>query len=334
MDVVGELPVAGMNGEKYMLVLLDDFSHRCEVRTFSSKVEVGALVQEVLLKWEVSTACNVVTVRTDRGTEFVNSDLSNFFTRKGITHQTSAPYTPQQNGNVERLNRVIKERVRALLFTAEAGPELWPEAVRTVVRLLNVSAVKGKACSPQELFYGRKPTGAYFKVWGCLAYVKLPDRQLSALGPRSVAGMFVGYESGSKAYRVLVKGRVVVSKDVRFVEDEHGYPVVKPQTTQTEIGVEGLFSQEVEEEVSEEKMERVVDAPHEIAANPELRAGDLHEVLLRARGVLQQLPAEQPVQEEHHEIDWNGDDEMGQVEERDGDQPEQDEREGVGDGMI
>jgi hypothetical protein len=142
-----------------------------------------------------------------------------------MTHQTSAPYTPQQNGKVERINLVIKERVRALLFAVEAGPELWPEAARTVVRLLNYSAVSGKTLCPQELFYGRKPSGDHLRVWGCLAYVKLPDRQLSALGPRSVAGMFVGYESGSKAYRVLVKGKVVVSKDVRFMEDELGYPV-------------------------------------------------------------------------------------------------------------
>jgi transposase InsO family protein len=102
MDVVGELPVAGLNGEKYMLVLLDDFSHKCEARFFSSKAEVGALVQETLLRWEVATKCKVVTVRTDRGTEFANYDLSSFFARKGITHQTSAPYSPQQNGKVER----------------------------------------------------------------------------------------------------------------------------------------------------------------------------------------------------------------------------------------
>jgi hypothetical protein len=72
MDVVGELPVAGLNGEKYMLVLVDDFSRRIQIWTVCSKVDVGALVQEVLLNWEVSTGCKVVTVKTDRGTEFVN----------------------------------------------------------------------------------------------------------------------------------------------------------------------------------------------------------------------------------------------------------------------
>ncbi len=78
--------------------------------------------------------------------------------------------------------------------------------------MLNLSAVSGKALCPLEAFYGRKPSVAHLRVWGCLAYVKVPNRQLSALGPRSVAGMFAGYETGSKAYRILVKGKVVVSK--------------------------------------------------------------------------------------------------------------------------
>ena len=52
-------------------------------------------------------------------------------------------------------------------------------------------------------FYEKKPSVSYLKVWECLAYVKLPDRQLTALGQRSVSGMFVVYEIGSKAYRIF-----------------------------------------------------------------------------------------------------------------------------------
>ena len=133
------------------------------------------------------------------------------------------------------------------------------------------------------------------RVWGCLAYVKLPDRQLSALGPRSVAGMFIGYETGSKAYRVLVQGKVMVSKDVRVIENELGDPVVTPPSPQPEMGVEGLFHDE--EEVSDESLERAIDTPREIAADPELRAGNLHEVMRRAHEVLQQLLAEPPAAE-------------------------------------
>jgi hypothetical protein len=316
MDVVGEMPVAGLGGERYLLVLLDDFSHKCEARSFSSKAEVGQLVQETLLKWEVSTKCKVGTVRTDRGTEFINSDLSHFSSRKGIMHQTSAPYTPEQNGKVERINRVIKERVRALLFDAEAGRELWPEAVRTVVYLLNFSAVMGKTACPNELFYGGKPTCKYFKIWGCLAYVRLPERQLTALGPRSVAGMFVGYAQGSKAYRVLVKGKVVVSKDVRFVEDELGYPVASPEGEHREMDVQGLFVSDDDVEMVEEVQERIVDVPRQLAVEPALHVGNLRNALLRARELLQHLP---PAEADQHVSDEeNENEEPCQGEENDG----------------
>ena len=197
-----------------------------------------------------------------------------------------------------------------------------------------MSAVIGKASCTDEAFYGRKPSVAHLRVWGCLAYVKLPDRQLSALGPRSVAGMFIGYETGSPAYRILVQGKVMVSKGVRFTEDELGYPVVTPPSPQPEMGVEGLFHDE--EEVSDESLERPIDAPREIAADPELRAGNLHEVMRRAREVLQQLPAEpqaaEVLDEEVHDEGSGDDESQGQAGERNEEQHENEEGEEKGRG--
>jgi hypothetical protein len=164
-----------------------------------------------------------------------------------------------------------------------------------VVRLLNISAVTGKSAIPEEMFYGKKPSASHMKVWGCLAYVKCPNRQLTALGPRSVTGMFVGYEPGCKAYRVLVKAKIMISKDVRFVEDELGYPTMMSHVPHSVVGIEGLFQPDGDDdEVIDERMERIVDAPREIAADPDLRADNLREILLRARGVMQQLLADQP----------------------------------------
>jgi hypothetical protein len=181
---------------------------------------------------------------------------------------------------------------------------------------------EGQKC-PNELFYGGKPTCKYFKIWGCLAYVRLPERRLTALGPRSVAGMFVGYERGSKAYRVLVKGKVVVSKDVRFVEDELGYPVASPQGEHREEVVKGLFgSSDDDVEVVEEAQEMVVDVPRQLAVEPALHVSDLRDVLLRARGLLQQLPPagadqqESEGEEENAELQPGGED--GRAEGADG----------------
>jgi len=73
--------------------------------------------------------CRVV--RTDNGTEYVNAELKQFFTARGIIHQTSVAYTPEQNGAAERLNRTLLERVRAMLTDAGLPGALWAEAVST-----------------------------------------------------------------------------------------------------------------------------------------------------------------------------------------------------------
>jgi len=113
-----------------------------------------------------------------------------------------------------------------LLFHAKAPEYMWVDALSTAVRLLNHRAVVNKSITPFELFWKRKPTVHYFRVWGCLAYVKLPDKDLTALGPRSLSGMFIGYEPNCKAYCVRVSGKVVVSKNVRFFEHKLGIEVL------------------------------------------------------------------------------------------------------------
>ncbi|GKF24716.1 putative ribonuclease H-like domain-containing protein, partial [Tanacetum coccineum] len=57
----------------------------------------------------------VITVRTDRGTEFLNKTLHAYFKKEGIAHQTSTPRTPEQNGVVERRNRTLVEAARTML---------------------------------------------------------------------------------------------------------------------------------------------------------------------------------------------------------------------------
>jgi hypothetical protein len=155
LDVVGELPVPGADGERYMLTVLDDFSRWGDSMALSSKSQVGGAVNTIILYLENQTGHKVKVVRSDRGSEFVNADMLEFFNSKGIRHDTSAPYTPQQNGRAERFNRSLKEKVRILLLQAEAPQSMWADALPTAVRLLNLRAVKGRSATPYELLFGR-----------------------------------------------------------------------------------------------------------------------------------------------------------------------------------
>jgi hypothetical protein len=99
-----------------------------------------------------------------------------------------------------------------------ADESLWGEALNTVVFPRNVTHVNIRTF---EHFWGRKPRLQFLRNWGCLAYVMTQTDQATQtwsvyikLGAQSIQGMFIGYELGSKAYRVRVGRRVYVSHDV------------------------------------------------------------------------------------------------------------------------
>ena len=73
----------------------------------------------------------IVRVRTDNGTEFKNALFADFFLEHGISHEFSAPITPQQNGVVERKNRVLLDMGRVMLHSAGLTPNFWAEAIST-----------------------------------------------------------------------------------------------------------------------------------------------------------------------------------------------------------
>ena len=95
----------------------------------------------------------------------------------------------------------------------------WGEAVQTAVYLLNLSqtmCLKGKTL--YEAWFGKKPTVRHLKVFGCVAFVKVTRPHLSKLDAHGMKIVFIGYEEGSKAYRLYdpMANRVHISRDVVF----------------------------------------------------------------------------------------------------------------------
>jgi transposase InsO family protein len=207
LDTVGVISPAAISGEKYWVTAVDEHSHFVAAVPVKSKEVISSAVKDLIVHWERATKQKVQCIRSDRGTEFVNSDLKGFCASQGIKLETSAPHTPQHNGVAERMNRTLKERTRTLLAEAGASPTLWKEALSTAVLMYKTSPVTGRPLTPTEMFSGVKPNVSGYKVWGCLVHVLVPDFQRSTFAPKTVQGMFTGYEVGSKAYRVYLGGR-------------------------------------------------------------------------------------------------------------------------------
>ncbi|GJR16272.1 integrase, catalytic region, zinc finger, CCHC-type containing protein [Tanacetum coccineum] len=73
----------------------------------------------------------VITNRTEKGTEFLNKTLRAYFKEEGIKHQTSIARTPEQNGGVERWNRTLVEAARTMLSASKLPLFFWAEAIAT-----------------------------------------------------------------------------------------------------------------------------------------------------------------------------------------------------------
>lgn len=133
-------------------------------------------------------------------------------------------YTPQQNGVAERNNRSIMNMVRSILSHKKVPKNYRPEAVNWDVYIQNRSPSAAlKDLTPEEAWSGTKPSGHFFKVFGSIGYVHVPDAKRKKLDEKSVKCILLGVSEESKAYRLYdpISKKNVVSRNVIFDEDEH-----------------------------------------------------------------------------------------------------------------
>ena len=123
-------------GKKYFLTLIDDCTRYCYVYLLRSKDEALEMFQHFKNEVENQLDRKMNVIRSDRGGEY-EAPFSDFCSQNGIIHQTTAPYSPQQNGVVERKNKTLKEMMNALLLSSRLPQNLWGEAILSANYILN-----------------------------------------------------------------------------------------------------------------------------------------------------------------------------------------------------
>ncbi|GJU70982.1 uncharacterized mitochondrial protein-like protein [Tanacetum coccineum] len=190
IDLCGPMCVAGVNGKKYILVFVDDYSR---------------------FTW----------VKTDNGTEFVNQTLREYYEKVSISHETFVSRSPQKNGVVEKRNRSLIEATRTMLIYAKASLFLWAEAVATACYTQNHSIIQlhhGK--TPYELLYDKLPDLSFFHVFGALYYLTNDTENLGKLIPKADIGIFIGYAPTKKAFRIYNRRTRRIIKTIHVDFDE------------------------------------------------------------------------------------------------------------------
>jgi hypothetical protein len=160
-------------------------------------------------------------LRSDRGGEFTSDEFNSYCEKHGIKRQFSIARTPQQNGVVERMNKIVQEMARAMLDESKVPNTFWGEVVQTVVNILNKSHIRvNNNKTPYELWHGRSTSIKHFKIFGRKCYIKRNEDNLGKFDSRADEGIMLGYSSRRKGYKCYNKilHKIVESIDVKVDE--------------------------------------------------------------------------------------------------------------------
>ena len=219
-----------------MLTFTDDYTRYITFCFITNKAEVMSMFKEYVNMVENRTGLQVkklsifqekenavLKLRSDNGGEYNSHEFAQFCKDRRISYEFTCPYTPEQNGVSERLNRTLIETARSMIYHAKVPLKFWAEAVNTAVYLRNrspTSALKDK--TPFECWFGEKPDVSNLRVFGCICFVHTPNRLRKKLDPKSTKAIFVGYHLGTKGYKLydLSSKRFIRSRNVLFYEQK------------------------------------------------------------------------------------------------------------------
>ncbi|WVZ77236.1 hypothetical protein U9M48_025125 [Paspalum notatum var. saurae] len=196
MDTVGPARVASVSGKWYVLVVVDDFSRFSWVFFMEFKDEAFGFVRDLVLRLKNESHKAMRAIRSDNGGEFETL-----------------------NGVVERKNRTLVEMARTMLDEHRTPRRFWAEAVNTACYIANrifLRAFLGK--TSYELRLGRQPSVKHLRAFGCRCFVLKKAGHLDKFESRCLDGIFLGYASSSRAFRVwiLEAKQVVETCEVSF----------------------------------------------------------------------------------------------------------------------
>lgn len=216
IDLCGPMPIQTPEQRRYIMTLIDDYSHYTYVFLLRNKFQVIDVIKDFIQFSSTQFGRKPKAFRSDLGTEYVNQDLKDLLRNKGIDFQHTTAYTPEQNGIAERRNRYLVEAIRTMLIDARLANKYWGEAAVTAVYLQNRLSTKERDATPYELHFKKKPNVGHLKEFGCRAFVHVPKQKRNKLDDKAIECIFVGYSPDSKAYRLLNKssGKIITSRDV------------------------------------------------------------------------------------------------------------------------
>nr|GEY39383.1 hypothetical protein [Tanacetum cinerariifolium] len=189
MDLCGPMRIASINGKRYVLVIVDDYSRYTCVLFLKSKDEAPEVIKTLLKSITVLLQSPVIIIRTDNGIEFKN--------------------------------KTLVEAARTMLIFSRAPLFLWAEVIATAYFTQNHFIIHRRFNkTPYELINGRKPDISFLYVFGALCYPKNDREDIGKLGAKGDIGFFIGYFADSCDYRIYNRRKKKIMETINVSFDE------------------------------------------------------------------------------------------------------------------
>lgn len=213
-DLCGPLPVQSINGQRYYVTLVDDFSRITMTRAIKQKSDVARDLKVMIEKFESLFNCRVAELKTDFGGEYGSKDLGQWLESKGISKKPTVAYHSETNAIAERINRTLNAMIRANIMGAKVPRNLWNLALEYFTYTKNRiphATLQGRA--PLEIAGGSKvdikTERKFFRPFGQTVYCHVyTDNKLAE---RACEARIMGYTPTHGVYKVMLPSRRITT---------------------------------------------------------------------------------------------------------------------------
>jgi len=213
MDLFGPTTYANLGGNKYCLVIVDDYSRYTWTFFLQDKAEVVSIFKKFANNAQNQFDVKIKNIMNDNGKEFDNTNIEEYCDEVGIKHEFSSTYTPQQNGVVERKNRMLITLARTMLDEYDTSEKMWDEAINTTCHASNrLFPHKFLEKTPYVLLNGKKPDVSFFRVFGWKCYIYKKRQHLGKFQRICDISYLVGYSQSQRHIESLTMPQTWLKK--------------------------------------------------------------------------------------------------------------------------
>ena len=219
-DIGGPINPSTYNGYKYFISFIDKATRYISIKLLKTKDETLQAFKEFKVYVENNDKnLKIKILVTDHGREFENKQFAGLLSNYGILHQMSAPYAKEQNGLIERTNRILMNKVRCMLYQVNLPFYLWGEALLTAVYLYNRTPHSAlNYITPYEKKNEEKPDISHIRVFGSITFYKVKTNT-KKLDPKANKGILLGFNENVYKIWDIEKKKPILSRDVIILEN-------------------------------------------------------------------------------------------------------------------